>query len=317
MEASVKNMMMVALVATTFGAPALALDPPPLSPTRSIVKLVPGTSPVNAGAFLNVRRIFDLYGHLIQKLPQFGMIEQLIAAGFPDPRTDIDEVGLVSDLDRDVQGLAGVATGNIEFSRILAVAAAFGVEFEKSAYRGVELHTGKVQYRSLQVAGLDENKLVFSVTRAVRSEDHPLARQTIETLAGEREDFGAANQIALPGNYLGNISLKVTRSVRDLLRYLGELGQVLQDATHITLDLTADDASKDAPLLVTFRMNDDGSAEALELQLKKLVEDFERNASPRDREIFRSITFSRAAKVLTLNVTFTYEWMQKVVSGQG
>lgn len=64
------------------------------------MKLVPGTAPINTGAFLNVRRIFDLYGHLIQRLPQFGIIEQLIAAGFPDPRTDINKIGLISDLDQ-------------------------------------------------------------------------------------------------------------------------------------------------------------------------------------------------------------------------
>jgi len=205
-----------------------------------------------------------------------------------------------------------VATGNIEFARILAVAAAFGIELEKSVYRGIELHTGKVQHRSLQLGGLDGQTLLFSTSS---TGDHALARQTIETLAGEREDFGAANQVNLPANYLGNVSLKVSRGVRDLLRYLGELGRALQDATHITFDLTADNASKDAPLLVTFRMTDDASAAALEGQIKKLVEDFERNASVRDREIFRSITFGREAQVLTLNVTFTYEWMQKVVSG--
>lgn len=293
---------------------AHALTPPVESPAPLIVNLVPGTEPVNAGVFVNVRRVFDLYGHLIQKLPQFGFIEQLIAAGFPDPRTDIGEIGLVSDLDSARQNITGVVTGNIVFARILAVAAAFGIQFETSAYRGVELHTGNVNGRSLQVAPVDQGRLLVSVNQ---TGDHELSRHTVETLKGERPDFGTRHPVVVPPNYLAEIALVLTPSLKKAIRSLGsDLGRILQDGTHVTLDLTADDASKDAPAHVGFRMATETSATELEAVLQKLVEDFERNASPRDREIFRSVTFDRADKVLTLNVTFTYSWMQKVISGQ-
>lgn len=308
----IRMILVSLLIGSTLGSASQAFTLPRAeSPAPLIVNLVPGTAPVNAGVFVNVRRIFDLYGHLIQKLPQFSFIEQLIAAGFPDPRTDIQEIGLVSDLDARSQNVAGVVTGNIVFERILAVAAAFGVEFETSAYRGVELHTGVVSGRSLQIAPVD-GRLLFSVNA---TGDHELSRQTVETLKGERPDFGTTHPIVLAPSYLLNVGIALTPSLKQALRSLGQLGRALQNGTHVTVDLLADDASKDAPAHLGFHMSDDAGATEVEAILKEMVEDFERNATPRDREIFRSVTFDRVDKVLTLNVTFTYTWMQKIVSG--
>src|SRR5258708_1364384 len=116
------------LVAAALTAcPLFALDrapetqPAPAPAAAKIEALVPGTT--TGAALLNVRRIFQLYGDLITHAPQYSQFEKAIAAGFPDPAKDIDQVGLVSNIDHfSESAMQLVVTGSINMDRLMKFA---------------------------------------------------------------------------------------------------------------------------------------------------------------------------------------------------
>src|SRR3954469_999050 len=76
---------------------AFALTPvPAAADPRPIDQLTPSSTPTSV--FVSVKRAFQLYGTVITSSPRWKDVAALIAQGFPDPATDLDEVGLASDL---------------------------------------------------------------------------------------------------------------------------------------------------------------------------------------------------------------------------
>ena len=158
---------------------AFALTPPtrPADP-RPIDQLVPSGTPTTV--FASVKRAFQLYGGVITASPKYVRLLPLIAQGFPDPAKDLDEVGACTDLTSHQNINVGlVVTGRIDRARALACAAANGVTFTTSVYRGVELLTGKISERSFQIAFFDERVTVISVDSVAT---HPVMHTMLDNI---------------------------------------------------------------------------------------------------------------------------------------
>jgi len=274
----------------------------------SVVDLVPGAAPITAGGFLNVRRLFDLYGDLITGLPQWSQVEQLIAAGFPNLATDVGEVGVVTNLEIDDPNVGGVITGNVNVMALLTMAQQMGLEFASSSYRGVNLFTSMLNRESVQVGFTEGNKTIISVDR---NGEHLISKGVIETISGQASSFGTEKNVTLPSDYILDISLEMTQSLRDLTRYLGAMGNTLKLATFLQVSLTAEEATKDADVAVTVRMPSAATAEVLKAHFVVMISEFENQVPPSEREIVESIVVETSGNDVILTVTIKEEAMRR------
>jgi hypothetical protein len=327
----IRNVTISSLLAIALGVgPALAIDPTPApapvpapapapqpgpapAPAAAprIETLVPATT--SGAAFVNVKRIFALYGDLIRRSPQYGAIEQYIAAGFPDPARDLDQIGISSDIENFAESSVGlVITGSINMERLLAFAQSQNLALTPSMYRGVTLMSGTLDNRSTQVGFVDEQTTLVSIDRASTSGVHAATKAIVATFKGEAQSFGGANLVALPVEYLANLSLKVPAKVREEIASTAH-GQFapLAKVEFVSGSIIAEERTKDAEVKIDLTCDAEESAQAVEELLKKLADSLAANGGA--SELAGRIRITRTGKVVTLALTIPRKEMESWV----
>ena len=253
--------------AATQPAPA----PAPAPAASKIEAMVPGTT--TGAAFLNVRRVFALYGDLIKKAPQYSQIEKAIAAGFPDPAKDIDQVGLVSNIDHFTESaLQVVVTGSINMDGLMKFAQTEHVEFAPSMFRGVTLMTSKLDKKGAQLGFYDENTTIISVDDKATDPVHEGTKALVATLKKEQPSFGEKNQLTLPANYLANLSVQIPAELTSSLDSVaGGQFAVAKAIKFVAASVTAEERTKDASLSITLTCDTEEHATGVKTVLEMLA----------------------------------------------
>lgn len=294
--------------------PALALDRTPATPPQTTAKietLVPGTT--TGAAFLNVRRVFALYGDLIRQTPQYSEFEKFIAAGFPNPATDVDQIGLVSNIENFTRSSMGiVVTGSINMERLMAFAQSQNVQFAPSMYRGVTLMTSKLDDRSTQLGFFDENTTIVSVDEKGEG-THEGTKQMVATLKKEAPSFGEKNHFALPADYLANIALEVPAELASGLdEVAGGQFAVLKAVKFVAASVRAEERTKDAQLAVTLSCDTEENAAQVEQLLKALAGSL--GGAGRGADVLSQIKITREGKDVTLSLMIPRSEMEHWVA---
>lgn len=297
-------------------APSFALTPvapvaAPAEATARIETQVPGTT--TGAAFINVRRIFALYGDLITQTPQYSQVEAAVAAGFPNPAKDLDQIGVVSNIDNFAESSAGVVIkGNIDMDGLMKFAAAQGITFTPSMYRGVTLMTGALDGRSTQVGFVDESTTLVSIDKNGTGV-HEGTKSIVATLKKEAPSFGERHLMSLPANYLANLSLEVPADLAaGLDGVAGGQFAVLKAVKFVAASVTADEATKDAKLELTATCDTEENAAAVHGLLQQLVAAFGSRAG----DLLNQLSLSVAGKNVTITLVIPRAEMEGFVGNR-
>jgi hypothetical protein len=261
--------------------------------------------------FLNVKRVFELYGDLIHQTSGYTQFERYIAAGFPDPAKDLDKIGLVTNLENLSKSPVGlVFTGSINKVKLLAFAFSNGISFTESAYRGVTLHTSKMDRTSVQLGFVDESTTLVTVDE---SGVHQGSKDIVDTLTGGLQSYAAANSFALPANWLGNFSLKITSTLRQMAGAAPADFSAIAYLDFITGSVTALERTADAKFDIVGTCDTEEHAAQLEQQLKAQIQ-ASANGGGSVADITSKITVSRSGKSVTMSCVIPRTDMEHWVS---
>lgn len=148
---------------------------------------LPGSAPFTS--YINLKAIVGGYGALLDNPVIAKLLDQLNVV-MPDPEHLITEIGVAEQLHRGVKvGSTFLVRGGVDQAKLLAKLGEH-VQLTASVYRGVPLHTGPFKGLSVQVGLVDEDTTLVSFDP---SADHPLNKQTIDTLRGTAPSFGTVN----------------------------------------------------------------------------------------------------------------------------
>ena len=294
-------------------APATRAEAPievPAAAQARIETLVPGTT--TGAAFLNVKRIFALYGDLITHAPQYSQVEQAIAAGFPDPANDLDQIGVTSNIENFANSSAGVViTGHVDMDKLMKFAATQHLTFTPSMYRGVTPMTSKLDNRSTQVGFVDENTTLVSIDEKGEG-THEGTKSIIATLKKESPSFGEHNLLTLPANYLANLSLQIPAELTGSLDGVaGGQFAVLKAVKFLAASVTADDRTKDANLQVTLSCDTAENAGAINTLLQTLAASL--NGAGHGTELLQQLKITLEGKNVVLSLTIPRSEMEHLV----
>lgn len=272
--------------------------------------------PASAGSavFVNVKRIFKLYGPLIEKAPQYAEVKKLIAQGLPDPAKDIDEVGLSIDLLKASSSHSGggVVTGRLNTTKLLALAAVHKLTFTPSLYRGVPLLTAvdPTSKESAQLGLVDEETTIVSMDKEGK---HETTKAILAVLQGEAQSFGAATGSKLPKDYLALASVQITPEM--IAQFGSSVPPQFEVATHIRL----------VSLSISAKTNGDGAArlaiscdteeatKALVQLLEQLRESFG-SSRGRGTDVLSRLKVTTKGKTATLEVSITKTELEEIVA---
>lgn len=252
-------------------SPAMAVTPTAAPAKKSIDQKLPGSAP--GAAFLNVKRVFSLYGDLIQKQSYYEEVRKAIAQGCPDPAKDIDEVAFGLDLTKvtESNGVGGVVHGRFDLGRAIGFLATKNITLTPSAYRGIALLTGKDDGESVQFGLADEGTLVFS---SDKNGEHAAMKEIIATLNGEVPGYSEATGSTLPSDYLALVSTRIPQQIVDTLG--PQVPPQFEAVTHVkavSLSVMAQD-SGDGSASLTASCDTEESATALTELLEGLRQNF-------------------------------------------
>jgi hypothetical protein len=208
-------------------------------------KMVPAQ--MNAAGFLNAAKILEDYGMLFDGGPLAAQLDQYVAMGMPDPRTEgLREIGLAGMIDsmeddefsvyvtRD-PGQQPEFAGRI--AAFLKTAGLAGVE--ESAYHGVKLFS---------LRDLEKDKVVAQIadlgdTEAFGSMDESgklaFAKLSVDTASGQNETYAQKYGTQLGENDYITASFEVPKKFRDELREsAGGMFSFLSTVVHARLALS-------------------------------------------------------------------------------
>lgn len=226
-------------------SPAMAVTPNAAPAKKSIDQKLPGSAP--GAAFVNVKRIFSIYGELIQKQSYYEEVRKAVSQGCPDPAKDVDELGFSLDLTKvsSSNSFGGLVQGRFDLAKGIAFLASKGITLAPSAYRGVALLTGKDDGDSVQFGLTDENTLVFS---SDKTGEHTATKEIISVLNGEVPGYAESTGSTLPADYLAVVSTRIPDQIVDT--YGSQVPEQFEVVKHI----------KAMALTVNAKDSGDGSA---------------------------------------------------------
>lgn len=303
------------LTLTLAAGPVLSLDrnAPGRAPASQaqIENQVPANT---AGAFfLNVRRLFKLYGDLIEQHPSYSQIGQAIAAGFPDPAKDLDQIGIVVPLKNGdfTPIFAGTITGALDMEKLLAFAKNMGLPLTPSMYQGVTLMTTTLDQQSAQIGFVNEETTLFSLDK---TGTHDLTRAIVATLKGEQPGYGAAHGLELPAEQIASLHLEVPAEISAYFVTGSPDLKPLQHVRFASAILAAADATLDGSLAVKLTCETDAQAAEVEAALKKLIgwaEGLRRGHAATD--LVKRLKFTLSGKELTIRLELTRKEIEELV----
>lgn len=275
---------------------------------QTVDKKIPAAP--GSAVFVNVKRIFGLYGDLITKSPQWESIAQQIEQGCPDPSKDLDEVAISLDLTKASQDSAfgGLVTGRIDKIKLLAFAAANGVNLTPSVNRGVAIMTAKDERTNVQLGFVDDETTLISSDNGGA---HEPMNALISTLKGEIPSFGEATETSLPANYLALASVKVLAEIVD--QYGSQLPPALEPVKSIkvlSLSIEAQD-SGDGSATLAATCDTEASAQALGALLEELRQQFGQSGIS-GSDLLNRLKVSVTGKVAKLELSITKAELEEI-----
>jgi hypothetical protein len=284
-------------------ASAVSLHPDTFKQT--VDKKIPAAP--GSAIFVNVKRIFGLYGDLITKSPQWESVAKQIEQGCPDPSKDLDEVAVSLDL-AQANTVGGVITGRIDKIKLLAFAAANGVTLTPSVNRGVAIMTAKHNSTNVQLGFVDYETTLFSSDNAGA---HEPMNALISTLKGEIPSFGEATETSLPANYLALASVKVPQEIVD--QYGTQVPPALEPVKHIkvlSLSVEAQD-SGDGSATLAATCDTEANAKALGAILEELRQQFG-SSGMSGSDLLNRLKVSVTGKVAKLELSITKAELEEI-----
>lgn len=311
------NVILTTLLAVNLSlGTAFALNPKPAAPATpakpTMAQMLPAT-PASA-IFVNVGRIFKIYGDLIQAQPQYAEVKKLVEQGLPDPAKDIDEVGVSLDLLKASETRSGgaVVTGRVNTTKLLALAAAHNVTFTPSVYRGVSLLTAKEadSQESVQLGLVDETTTTLS---SDRTGAHEATKAIINVLKGEAPSFASTSGFRLPTDYLALATVQIPQEVVD--SFGSNVPPQFEVVTHIklvTLSISAQDNGNGAATLAA-TLDTEENAQALGALLEQLKQAFGSSGS-RGTDLLNRLTVKVEGKTATLELAVARAELEEILA---
>ncbi len=290
---------------------ALAARPLPAKPVKPAAPALEQVLPAAPGSavFVNVKRIFKLYGELITKAPQYAEVAKYVAEGMPDPAKDIDAVGISVDLFKagTTRSGGGVVLGRVDKMKLLALAAAHKITFTPSMFRGITLLTAKDGQDSVQLGMVDDTTTVVSTDREGK---HESTKAILATIQGEAQSFGAATGTKLSKDYLALASVQITpEMIAEFGASVPEQFAIVKTIRVVSLSVNAKDSGDGAARLAV-TCDTDESATALVQLLNSLRESF----AGRGGNMLESLKVSQKGKTATLEMSVAKKDLEALVS---
>lgn len=290
-------------------SPAMAVTPTAAPAKKSIDQKIPGSQP--GAAFVNVKRIFALYGDLIKKQSYYEKVTEAVADGCPDPSKDIDEVAFGLDLTKvtESNGVGGVITGRFDLGRALGFLAKKGVtNLTPSVHRGVALMTGKDDDESLQFGLAEENTLVVS---SDKTGEHAATKEIIATLNGETPGYAESTGSSLPADYLALVSTRIPQQIVDA--FSPQVPPQFEVVTHVralSLSVTAKD-SGDGSASLTATCDTEESATGLTELLEAMRQNFA-GSGISGTDLLNKLTISVEGKTAKLQLSIEKKELEEI-----
>lgn len=290
--------------------PTVTTPAPTAKPTMSqMLPAAPGSA-----IFVNVKRIFALYGDLIQNAPQYAEVKKAIEQGLPDPAKDIDEVGVSLDILKasSARSGGGVVTGRLDKTKLLALAAAHNITITPSMYRGIALITGKQadSDESVQLGLVDDETTTISIDKG---SDHEATKAILATIKGETESFAQSSGAALPADYLAQASVQIPQEV--INEFGSNVPPQFEVVTHIkliTLSINAQD-NGDGSARLAATCDTEANAQALGALLEQLKTAFASSGS-RGTDVLNRLTVKVEGKTATLELAIARAELEEIVA---
>lgn len=275
---------------------------------QTVDKKIPAAP--GSAVFVNVKRIFSLYGDLITSSPQWESIAKQIEQGCPDPSKDLDEVAVALDLTKASQenNVGGVITGRIDKIKLLAFAAASGVSLTPSVNRGVAIMTAKDERSNVQLGFADDETTFFSSDNAGA---HEPMNALISVLKGEIPNFAEATETSLPANYLALASIKIPAEIVD--QYGSQIPAELEPVKSIkvlSLSIEAQD-SGDGSATLAATCDTEANAQALGAILEALRQQFGQSGIS-GSDLLKRLKVSVTGKVAKLELSITKAELEEI-----
>lgn len=298
---------------------AAAVAAPSFAQTQSAAAMVPGQA--NAAAFVNVGKILEDYGMLFDGGPFAEQLEQFIAMGLPDPRTEglrqLAIGGTFDSLDTDTGVVMitrdpGAGAQPELAKRVVDFGVAAGmIESAQSAYRGVTLH-GVSQPggpQELQAADVNEYDVLASFSK---SADHDYAKLAIDTIQGANPSFEEKYGTQLAADQYAALSFEMPKELREQLEqsqlaFLSLIG-------HARAELAARDG--EIRLSLDGVCADDFDAEALKRSLEKAFAKLREQIPGGDEfgPILDSVQFSREGDTATVSLALPEDFVKELLA---
>ncbi|MBI4867274.1 MAG: hypothetical protein HY816_10020 [Candidatus Wallbacteria bacterium] len=280
---------------------------------KAITHLVPAG---RAGAaFVSVQNIMSSFGSHFSTGSLAQELDKFVSQGLPDPRKQIQEVGIAFDLESSSDRSFGlVARGQVDLAKAIEFLKGQGGEITQEAYHGVILNHVKLpnEDETLKVAALDD---AHSMLTGDETDQHLLAKGFVDTFAGQAQSFGEAHNTVLPKGYFACLSFDLPASLRqeaaqnDITAPLAAVKNVTgtlreeQDLTEkLQLDATCDD---------------EAGAQALEAHLKAILQMLLARV-PADSEygqLLRSIVIARQGALVNLTMQVPRKVVEDILIG--
>lgn len=297
----------LALFAAALISPLTAFASP------NAAELLPGQ--MNAAGFINVQTILRDYGMLFDGGPIAEQIDQFVAMGLPDPRTEIDQIaigGTVENLGDDQFVLA--ATGSIRVEALAQFAAMqSGGTIEEEAYRGVTflgLREPEADAIQVKAANLTDSSAMASFDRKGL---HAFGRLMVDTAQGQNTSYAAKYGTTLGADDYATLSVELSKELRKQMEQWREFA-FLSLITHTRGSLRTD--GENVRLSLDGVCMDDFDAETVKRATAKVAEYAkERFQDPEFQAIIDTIQFSREGNTATVSVQLPEDLVRDILGG--
>ncbi|MBI3892429.1 MAG: hypothetical protein HY303_12970 [Candidatus Wallbacteria bacterium] len=280
---------------------------------RSIASMIPASS--TGAAFVSVENIMSSFGSHFTTGSLARELDRLISQGMPDPRKQVQEVGIAFDFEKDDDRAFGlVARGQVDVCKAVEFLKAQGAELSQEAYRGVILNHAKLPKKkeTLEIASLDEAHSLLSYDMA---DQHKLAKAIVDTVSGSAQSFGERNHTVLPKNYFACLSVDIPAHVRQSA-LANQMTAPLAAIKHVTGTLR-EEQDKSVKLQLDAACDDEAGAQGVKTHLENIVQMLLARAGndPQHGAILRSIVIAREGCCVSLTMQLPRDLIEQILVG--
>lgn len=289
----------------------VALSVRPLLAGENIAKLVPAE--MNAAGFVNLEAIKRDYGMLFDGGPIAEQLDQLVAAGLPDPRETIDQLAIAGQLEAmEADRFLVLATGSLRVKPIVDLAVQMqGGTVEEEAYRGATILSIREADGALKerFADLTEGASMASFDK---SGEHPFVKTTIDLAGGQGASYAERYGTELGADEYAVFSVELPKSLRQDLEKQDMLS-FLSLVVHVRAKLVK--VGAEVRLGIDGVCMDEFDAETVKRALVKVRDALGEQADGANGELIKSISIERREKTVALSLQLPEQLVKEILAG--